>query len=352
MPVQTLDRSPATHVAAPDPVRRRLGLLAAVAAAYTYALIIFGGIVRITGSGLGCGDDWPLCNGRILPPWDLPTWIEWTHRLLAAGLIVPVALVTVYALRSAGAARRGRDGAQPPDAAVPARTASYAPRGGPERPVFLAVALLVVQVVLGAVTVKLDLPAGVTSLHFVNALLLAAAFVIAAVRAHPAPTAGTATGTARRAARAATAAAALGFVVVGFGALTANTGLVGAQTEPSAAAWACQGFPLCNGSVFPASGGGGLVHIHWTHRLLAFLLFFHTLGATIAAFRRGAPAVARRGAALALGLVVAQVGVAAALVLLHLPPAFRVLHLVTGVAVWLALVFWAASARRIAPATG
>ena len=49
-------------------VRRRFARLAAFSAVYTYLLIVFGGIVRITGSGLGCGDDWPLCNGQLLPP--------------------------------------------------------------------------------------------------------------------------------------------------------------------------------------------------------------------------------------------------------------------------------------------
>src|SRR5207245_11127701 len=65
---------------------RRFTRLAWLAAACTYLLIILGAIVRITGSGLGCGEHWPLCNGRLLPPLDLPTWIEYGHRL-AAGLV-------------------------------------------------------------------------------------------------------------------------------------------------------------------------------------------------------------------------------------------------------------------------
>src|SRR5690606_29690051 len=81
MPVPTL--VDVEGVAVQDAVRRRFSRLAAFSAVYSYLLIVFGGIVRITGSGLGCGDDWPLCNGQILPPWDLPTWIEWIHRLLA-----------------------------------------------------------------------------------------------------------------------------------------------------------------------------------------------------------------------------------------------------------------------------
>src|ERR1043166_3095930 len=63
---------------------RRFARLAWLAATCTYLLIILGAIVRITGSGLGCGEHWPLCNGRLLPPLDLPTLIEYGHRLPAA----------------------------------------------------------------------------------------------------------------------------------------------------------------------------------------------------------------------------------------------------------------------------
>jgi cytochrome c oxidase assembly protein subunit 15 len=44
---------------------RRLAWAAAVA---TYLLVVLGAVVRITGSGMGCGDHWPLCNGHLIPP--------------------------------------------------------------------------------------------------------------------------------------------------------------------------------------------------------------------------------------------------------------------------------------------
>ncbi|MCA9905792.1 MAG: COX15/CtaA family protein, partial [Anaerolineae bacterium] len=56
--------------------------LAAVTVALTVGLIVFGAIVRVTDSGLGCGNDWPLCHGSIIPPLDnITAWIEWLHRL-------------------------------------------------------------------------------------------------------------------------------------------------------------------------------------------------------------------------------------------------------------------------------
>src|SRR5262245_7358482 len=66
----------------------------------TYALIVLGGIVRISGSGLGCGNDWPLCHGRVVPLLSietLETLIEFGHRITAAtvsALVVGSVLVT------------------------------------------------------------------------------------------------------------------------------------------------------------------------------------------------------------------------------------------------------------------
>src|SRR5467141_604128 len=53
----------------------------------SFLVVVWGGIVCVTGSGLGC-PDWPLCHGQFLPSLDVATRIEWLHRFLAivAGL--------------------------------------------------------------------------------------------------------------------------------------------------------------------------------------------------------------------------------------------------------------------------
>ncbi|HKW58933.1 MAG TPA: COX15/CtaA family protein [Candidatus Dormibacteraeota bacterium] len=62
---------------------------------FAYLQIALGGVVRVTGSGLGC-PDWPLCHGRPYPPADLHSIIEYSHR--AVGSITGVLLiVTVIA---------------------------------------------------------------------------------------------------------------------------------------------------------------------------------------------------------------------------------------------------------------
>ena len=219
---------------------RRLRLLAWAAAACTYLLIVLGAVVRITGSGLGCGEHWPRCHGRWFPPLDdVGTLIEWNHRLFAGLVTVLVVALASYAWwlrRRAGSGERY----------VPGR-ASY-----------LALGLLVAQVLLGAVVVKLALPPWTVVLHLGTAMLLLATLLVIATSASPTPgwrPLGFSPGF-----RPGSVVLGVGFVTVLFGALTANLG----------AASACLGFPLCNGQLVPA--GNYLQQLHWVHRLLGFAL--------------------------------------------------------------------------------
>ena len=52
--------------------------VALIATGLAVGLITLGGVVRITGSGMGCGDHWPLCNGRLVP--NLSDTLE-VHRM-------------------------------------------------------------------------------------------------------------------------------------------------------------------------------------------------------------------------------------------------------------------------------
>src|SRR5436853_7553334 len=76
--------------------------LAWIAAACAYLLIVLGAVVRISGSGMGCGDHWPLCNGHLFPPLDdIRTVIEWSHRLVASVVSILVGALVALNWRRA-----------------------------------------------------------------------------------------------------------------------------------------------------------------------------------------------------------------------------------------------------------
>src|SRR6202162_4851786 len=69
--------------------------LAVVTAIFAYLQIALGGVVRVTGSGLGC-PDWPLCHGRPYPPADIHAIVEYSHR--AAGTLTGVLIIATVIL--------------------------------------------------------------------------------------------------------------------------------------------------------------------------------------------------------------------------------------------------------------
>jgi heme A synthase len=87
------------------------------------------------------------------------------------------------------------------------------------------------------------------------------------------------------------------------------------------------------------------MQLHWLHRLLAFAFFFH-LAAAFGVTRRSPSRRVARAVRTSFALVAAQLAVAAAMILTLLPRALQGLHLAVGVAVWCALVVWAARAQH------
>jgi heme A synthase len=275
-------------------MNRPLTRLASTAAVATYLLIVLGGIVRISGSGLGCGDEWPVCHGRLIPSFaDVTTLIEWSHRLVAgivSLLVATLAAGTWWQRHRSAETRPGTGG-------------------------YVALALLAVQVFFGAVTVRLHLPPWTVVLHLGTAMALFAVLLYVALGEPP-----------FRPALPALAAVVLGFVTILLGAMTANLG----------AARACAGFPLCNGQVMPAAQS--LAAVQWTHRLFAYGLFAYLLLWTAA--------TRRRGPALVLGMATLQIGVAAAMILLGLPRGLQATHVAVGALVWAVLVIVALRDRH------
>ena len=194
--------------------------LAYAALGFAYVHIVFGAIVRITGSGLGCGDHWPRCQGVWFPPLDrMDLVIEITHRWLAAGLTTTIVALFATAL-------------------LWRREPWVGGRGGVLRPAALAVALVFTAAIFGAIVVKLELTnPHMIVVHLGIAMTLLAVLVVTTMRAGGLGALQLAAGDASaRTWRGARIAAALALVVVVLGALTAN--LPGANG-------ACVGFPHC-----------------------------------------------------------------------------------------------------------
>lgn len=118
-----------------------------------------GGLVRLTGSGLGCSD-WPLCNaGGVVPASNHHAWIEFSNRMFSGVVIVVVVLLAVAAFAAVGATPATRIGA------------------------LVAAVATVGQVPLGAVTVLFDLHPLLVASHFVLSLVAFAGGVVTYLQA-------------------------------------------------------------------------------------------------------------------------------------------------------------------------
>jgi heme A synthase len=297
---------------------RRLSI-AALIVACTH--LVFGAIVRISGSGMGCGDNWPKCYGYWFPPFSRPDLVvEVSHRYLASILTLTVLTMAFVAFRN----RREPGGGG---------------KGGVLRSALGAVAAVFTAAILGGVTVKMGNAPWATVAHWLVAMTLLAMVATTAIRAGALGGASSMVQRgSSRAKRSAFAAAVLAILAVALGGLTAKI--------PGAAV-GCTTVPLCgpNPAVEPAG-----VHVQLTHRTIAVLLVLHLFGVVMMLRKRRtteAPVVLR-AAYVAFGMVILQLVVASSMILLHLPPVLRSLHEATGVGIWLSCFCLAYLARRAA----
>ncbi len=204
--------------------------LALITALLTLGLIAFGAVVRVTDSGLGCGEHWPTCNGTLFPPLsNTVAWIEWLHRLFAVLIGLLGLGMLAVALRAYRKAER--------------RVLNIT---------VVAAVLFAIQSALGALVVVLKLPPTMVTLHLGTAMLLLGALLAAAVFAAYQPS--------KR--YASDRVTTLTYVTTG---LSLVIILTGALVRGSGATLACIDWPLCNGQLWPAQQGQ-LAVVHMTHR--------------------------------------------------------------------------------------
>ena len=298
----------AMEVTATKPWFQILCLLSVVSAA---ALIVLGGVVRVTGSGLGC-PDWPLCHGGFLPPLELQPIIEYSHRLVASGVVGPLVLATCVSAWIAY--RRDRWVVIPATAAL---------------------ILLIGQALLGGVTVVQELPGGIVAAHLALAQALLATLIILLVVAYNGPltlSARPATDPGRRRFPVTILAAAL----MVYGLL-----LTGSYVTAAGATGACGEWPLCQGGFLP-SNGAQWIHMGHRYATLVFglyVLYALHLGISVGRAshlnrnvgkRNGIRLLAMLGAAIFL----IQIAAGAVTVIFGFIPELRALHLSLATALW------------------
>ncbi len=79
---------------------RRFAAYAWCVLGYNLLVILWGAVVRATGSGAGCGEHWPLCQGVVIPhASQIATLIEFAHRASSGIAVILVVLLLVFAFR-------------------------------------------------------------------------------------------------------------------------------------------------------------------------------------------------------------------------------------------------------------
>lgn len=302
---------------------RRLVLATAIA---TFVLIIVGGVVRVSDSGLGCGPagsgfhGWPFCNGDVVPGLSLHSIVEYTHRAVAG--IVTVLIVSILVM----AWRRHREYVVPAAALL---------------------GLVLAQAVLGGATVEGNLEEAYVAAHLGLAMLLLGGLLY--LYRSVSGASDTDGGPRLRALSIAASVAVLCTIVAGgYMAGTQNYGRSDYQLGDGAHHACGKEFPTCNGEFMPF-GKAKLVDIHLTHRAFMYLASLLVIALVVTAVRRG---VLTRYAWALAGLLVLQVLVGALNVWLDEYELMILLHLALGTLLWAATLGMAlqlAPARERAP---
>jgi heme o synthase len=268
----------------------------------TFALVVLGGIVRVTGSGLGC-PDWPLCYGQPLPSQQIEAILEMAHRYVAALVTLLVIVVAVTAWRG------------------------YRRNKWIFRPAMIGAGVIFFQIILGAITVLLKNHPLTVVAHFGAALtMLACATIIATAARLPEETVSAGRTPLRK-----WAWLSVLFVVglLFFGALvTGTSSALGCLTD----------WPLCRGALIPNSTELS-TYINWFHRFFALMTGVALAYTTLVAWRgKDQQHSAWITAALMLSFFVIQAAIGGAVVLSQIHLVWRGFHLAMAAATWTAAI--------------
>jgi len=215
----------------------------------TFLLLIVGGTVHPSGSSLAC-PDWPTCFGSLVPEMKGAVFFEHGHRLIATLVGAMTWAVALCLWRSRPDDRRLRWFG------------------------ILSAFLVVLQGVLGGITVIYRLPTAVSTAHLGLALAFFGLQVYLCFAARPAPSCPAVTGEPARSVRTA--------FIVGTAAVYVQI-LLGAYLRHTGAGYACTDIPFCQGVLWPELSWAQL---HMLHRIVGVLLLPVLGGVGIYAVRR------------------------------------------------------------------
>jgi len=261
-----------------------------------FLLLVWGNLLAGLKAGLAC-PDWPLCYGKIVPPFRMDIYMEFLHRVLAA--VTGIALLVLAHVRF----RAYRGGAR----AVPV----------------LAVVLLAGEIAMGGLVVLLELPVQLTTIHFLTGLFIfLLAYYMMVFDGVSAPPAFSARGYAA--------------LFLGMGTLLLLLAALGAYVRHVGAGLSLPDWPTSLGGLVPTVLSGGVL-IQFSHRVLSVLVLL-TVVALYAATRLDPHLVRyRRHAFSLLLLIAAQIGVGGLVVLTRLYYLSTGLHLTVALAMLLLL---------------
>lgn len=289
--------------------------LAVLTAAFGFCQISLGAVVRVSGSGLGCGSTWPLCHGHLYPDPDLQSVVEYTHRTVGSltGLLLVATVIVAWVVF-----RRTRK-----DLVWLASAAG---------------ATIVVEGLLGGLVVFRDLASPLVLVHLAVAEALVGLLLAAVLRSLPVPPGAGVAGPSY--ARLTTLALVLTYFLV----------LTGSSVVASDADAVCKSWPFCGGGLHLDFRGVNAFNM--LHRLTAGLVglyLLHTLSLGLRRWR-SVPGLGWAAGLTILALLV-QVGIGFPAAVFHDVGAVNGAHVGGATAVWLGVVATAVLAhRRLVPA--
>lgn len=218
--------------------------LAVVATIGMFIVLVQGALVTTTGSAEGCGQSWPLCNGRFVPSYAIESMIEYSHRFVAGIEGIVIAIVGI------GALRFWRDRLE---------IRILAPLMG---------SFVIIQALLGAAAVMWPQTPEILALHFGISLIAFASVLLLTFLLYDL--------TGRDKLRDVAIPRSFRRAVWGLMFYTYAAVYIGAYVRHKDVSLACADWPLCNGSVFP--GFTGPIGIVFTHRITGGLILFGVAG--------------------------------------------------------------------------